>query len=720
MLLRARGPDGTFRLTLEPSNTFNDLAVQLVPLLPDTVDPLTISLSNSPTGTDSKLLHQIAQFQISQVGMKHGDLIFLSYKHKSAESSGTTATETISQQPGPVTARLNGKPIKAEALPSAAETVAIAEGAARPWELVKQSPLDEYLDKQPGTIPRSRNSMCRHGPKGMCDYCTPLEPFNPTYLAENGIKYPSFHAHLRKINAATNKPESGTSFIPPLTEPFYRVAADCSGGHPKWPVGICSKCQPSAIILQPQNFRMVDHVEFASPQIIDNFINTWRRTGSQRLGFLFGRYAEYVKVPLGIKAVVEAVYEPPQVDQVDGLTVKPWEDEAEVKKVAQMCGLEVVGVIWTDLMDAGKGDGSVVCKRHADSYFLSSQEICFASRLQAQNPRVTKWSRTGVFGSNFVTCVISGNERGEIEISSYQMSNSAVEMVRADIIEPSTEPAVMMVQEEEDESTTRSRYIPEVFYRRINEYGANVQENAKPSFPVEYLFVTLTHGFPDVPKPMFTEFTFPIENREYLGICQDHSNVARVLKGSNGKGLSANGHEISNFHLLCYLHKLNILSEASLFTEYESLLCKAGSTHGPTDINSLCKSNGWLSLLTIVQSSGERIPKRPRPPSMSMSQQGGGSSYSGHKFPSSSSTTEKPGSSYMSSSSASSLEVPTPSAPHIASASASASIPNAAATVTNDRRLRDEQPLAKRFAAVRLNNENRPQPWYPPPPPPPE
>ncbi|MBE3049307.1 hypothetical protein IMZ48_43770 [Candidatus Bathyarchaeota archaeon] len=44
---------------------------QILPSLPDTVDPTTIAMSNSPTGADAKFLREIASFQIGQVGMKY-------------------------------------------------------------------------------------------------------------------------------------------------------------------------------------------------------------------------------------------------------------------------------------------------------------------------------------------------------------------------------------------------------------------------------------------------------------------------------------------------------------------------------------------------------------------------------------------------------------------------------------------------------------------------
>lgn len=87
---------------------------------------------------------------------------------------------------------------------------------------------------------------------------------------------------------------------------------------------------------------MVDHVEFEDPKIVDNFISFWRQTGLQRFGYLYGRYVPYPEVPLGIKAVVSAIYEPPQKPAIDGVELENDPHESSVAHVASALGLRQV------------------------------------------------------------------------------------------------------------------------------------------------------------------------------------------------------------------------------------------------------------------------------------------------------------------------------------------------------------------------------------------
>ena len=164
---------------------------------------------------------------------------------------------------------------------------------------------------------------CHHGAEGKCMNCVPLDPWDPSSLAAP-IKHLSFHCYLRKLTSGVDRGK----FLN-LEDLRCKIRESCPD-HPPWPAGICTKCQPSTITLTRQvgqtapltplspppslqPYRHVDHVMFDHPGIVDRFLDGWRRSGRQRIGFLLGKYEVYERVPLGIQAVVSAIYEPPQV-----------------------------------------------------------------------------------------------------------------------------------------------------------------------------------------------------------------------------------------------------------------------------------------------------------------------------------------------------------------------------------------------------------------------
>ncbi|KAF7233552.1 hypothetical protein EG68_10514 [Paragonimus skrjabini miyazakii] len=422
---------------------------------------------------------------------------------------------------------------------------------------VVEDDIDQELAKMDGQIKRKRNEqLCHHPPLGKCIHCAPLEPYDEAYLEhlDPPVKFMSFHAYLRKLSGGHGKGKFVT-----LENLSCRVRSGCHD-HSPWPDGICTKCQPSPITLEIQSYRHVDYVQIENGQLMEMFLDFWRQTGRQRIGIMLGRYAHHDIVgspSLSIKAVVSAIYEPQQESTVRSVKLTAPMDALLPTHVAEVAGrldLKPVGWIFTDLVANDQPNGGAVkhYRGTMDTFFLSAEECVTAAHLQNLYPNICAHSPDGIFGSKFVTVVVTGDASNRIHFEAYQVSNQAMALERDNILVPTYDaPEYGYIRE-----TTKEQFVPEVFYTLTDKYGNRVTRIARP-LPVEYLLVDMPIAFPiepvytmaKIPEDLPAECRFPIENRESLGQIQDFQGFARLLKGWGSR--SPYGCLV-NFHLLAW------------------------------------------------------------------------------------------------------------------------------------------------------------------------
>jgi len=465
-----------------------------------------------------------------------------------------------------------------------------------PVNKIVEDKVDSILHKKDGRIERkkgaSRECQCTSIAQ-RCLYCAPLEPYDSAYLKENGIKHMSFHSYLKKLSGGVDKGKFAA-----FDDISLRIKPGCTNGCKPWPEGICSKCQPSALTLNPQPYRHVDNVVFENADMVDKFLAYWRTTGNQRVGFLYGRYEEHTEVPLGIKARVVAIYEPPQESTRDTVKLVEDENEQRVDEVNAQLGLRKVGWIFTDLI--GDGKGNVKHYRNIDTHFLSAQECIMAGYFQTKNPNACKNSPSGYFGSKFVTVLVTGNKENQIHMEGYQVSNQCMAMVRDECLVPTKDAPELGYARE----SSTDKYVPDIFYKEKDKYGNEVTKLARP-LPVEYLLLDVPASTPKSPEFFFGCLdklnSFPIENRPMEGHLQDISAL-RSYRQQFDSTLPA-GVTLANFfkdfHLLVFLATQTV---SPLFEHMKPLL-EAIRDAKDDAVLAWFTSEHWQTLELILQYS---------------------------------------------------------------------------------------------------------------------
>ncbi|CAH1116427.1 unnamed protein product [Phaedon cochleariae] len=587
IMLRVQSPEGTKRVEVSLSSS----TCQLFEAVHDTFKLNSFAFElyreknkkNEITSSKSKTLHTI--------GIRHGDMIYLTPVNGSVlfntdNSSGepiddsTPSTSSASSSTRPIISSNNS-----------------SSSSSRPSNSIKEDEVDLQLMKLDGKIERNRDEkLCRHNANSRCVHCSPLEPYNEAYLREQNIKHLSFHSYLRKMTSGVDRGK----FLA-LEDMSCRIRNGCKD-HPPWPKGICSKCQPNAITLNMQAYRHVDNVAFENTNLVEKFLDYWRVTGHQRIGFLYGTYEIHADVPLGIRANIVAIYEPPQESSRDSVRLLPNENENIIEQIVISLGLRRVGWIFTDLLAEDVQKGTVKHTRNIESHFLSAQECIMAGHYQNLYPNSCRYASSGIFGSKFVTVCVTGDKTNQVHMEGYQVSNQCMALVRDNCLIPTKDcPELGYVRESSDR-----QYVPDVYYKEKDSYGNEVSRLARP-LPVEYLLVDVPASTPVAPQRTFNsdpnKQPFPVENRFIDGHIQDFNALSTYLSQF---GVGDFHTAINDFHLILYIATMEMLP----MREFMGPLLEALKNKDRVAAEEWSRSEHWATVEQLIAASSPP-PSRP-------------------------------------------------------------------------------------------------------------
>nr|CAG4650962.1 EOG090X05T8 [Simocephalus serrulatus]SVE94224.1 EOG090X05T8 [Simocephalus serrulatus] len=447
-MLRIQSPEGTRRVEVENNTCTKELFEKVLGVFELTGYTFALYCKRDK----SQEIISSKEKTVATYGLKHGDMVYL---------WSLAGSSTPSEPSGNVK---NGVTTTASSSSSFGSSSSSIAGSKIPTRSnVEEDQVDVILQKMKGTVKRKRDPKkqlvltitCLHGDNSSCIHCLPLEPYDPSYLKELNVKHMSFHAYLRKLSSGLDGGKYAN-----LENISCRIKPGCTN-HPPWPKSVCSKCQPKAITLNSQPYRHVDNVVFENPNLVERFLHYWRATGRQRMGFLYGRFDVHLDVPLGIKGIVAAIYEPPQESTRDSIRLLPDSRQSVVDRLASKLGLACIGWIFTDLVTEDATKGTVRHFRNAETHFLSAQECITAGHLQSLHPNPCRLSAEGYFGSKFVTICVTGDSENQVHMEGYQVSNQCQALVRDECIVPTKDaPELAYVRQ-----STAEKYIPDVYYK---------------------------------------------------------------------------------------------------------------------------------------------------------------------------------------------------------------------------------------------------------------
>ncbi|KAK7051147.1 Nuclear protein localization protein 4, partial [Halocaridina rubra] len=262
--------------------------------------------------------------------------------------------------------------------------------------------------------------------------------------------------------------------------------------------------------------------------------------------------------------------------------------------IAKDLGLKCVGWIFTDLVPLDASKGTVRHLRHADTYFLSAHEVITAAHLQSLYPNPCKLSPDGVYGSKFVTVIVTGDKNNQVHMEGYQVSNQCQSVVRDKCLIPTKDaPELAYVKE-----SSAEQYVPDVYFKEKDQYNNEVVRLGRP-LPVEYLLLDCPVSTPNEPLYTFAvnAAVFPVANRMVEGHLQDFNTLAAYLqKFTDDQFLEA----MSDLHVLIFVAAMDMLP----LREYIGPLLEAIRYKDRKAALDWKRSEHWATVEQLVMASG--------------------------------------------------------------------------------------------------------------------
>lgn len=388
--------------------------------------------------------------------------------------------------------------------------------------------------------------LCNHAPGARCINCLP-----PDTLV-SGRKYLTYDEFRERARDKCSHSFAATCVnCAPPSDVSYKLKLGCAR-HKPWPGGICLECAPATVDLTPQEYRHIDYIMVNATDDVAAFVGDVSSNASvrmQRAAVMYGRYAPDPAYRHGQRAVVDALYEPPQAwDGETGAVHLEADPAAEAAdRVAAALGLTAVG--WMFSREVRTTTMGVTLLPH-ELYAMAAQQLAHSPRPDGRS------------GSQWVSLTVFKSAAGW-ELQGYQATDQLMAMVRDNVLSVPRPRDTKFMRRPVARDVPGEMPVPDILYKDTVRGAHRVD-----AFDPDITFVTIESGAaastPSTAAPGSEVAVamaksrpilkygkgFPHANHEMFGDKQSPAALARYMREHAREPLEA---ALANFHVLVYL-----------------------------------------------------------------------------------------------------------------------------------------------------------------------